>query len=354
MANLKNIADLPVAESAEGLNLIVNDNGAAKQIAASAVGAQADFAVADENSPAFIKNKPKVVQADFAVTDETSPAFIKNKPAVAQADWAVKDETNPAHLKNKPFYDTREYGNITLAFDGDMTGKEVVQIFETSYAVKLSDKVPSKEELIGASVSLVQGGETMTIEVTSDMIEDDGNGNLLVAEAYMVVPDSQDNDTFPLSRGVWGVCAVENGVTVFYTKELSWYGVVSGELKKIEEKYIPRLAEEYDIVFEYHGDPSQDINISYLVPIPSSILKAICEKLSQKKSIKGLFRLDTSSSEYSFDYYAEYPMTISWGSSSDSGYAQVIFPIEYEGILTIYLTITFDSEKITNVHGYGR
>lgn len=38
MANLKNITDLPVAESAEGLNLIVNDNGAAKQIAASEVG----------------------------------------------------------------------------------------------------------------------------------------------------------------------------------------------------------------------------------------------------------------------------------------------------------------------------
>lgn len=58
MANLKNITDLPVAESAEGLNLIVNDNGSAKQIAASAVGAQADWAVTDENSPAFIKNKP--------------------------------------------------------------------------------------------------------------------------------------------------------------------------------------------------------------------------------------------------------------------------------------------------------
>lgn len=58
MANLKNIADLPVAESAEGLNLIVNDNGAAKQIAASAVGAQADWAETDENSPAFVKNKP--------------------------------------------------------------------------------------------------------------------------------------------------------------------------------------------------------------------------------------------------------------------------------------------------------
>ena len=58
MANLKNITDLPVAESAEGLNLIVNDNGSAKQIAASSVGAQADWAVEDETSPAFIKNKP--------------------------------------------------------------------------------------------------------------------------------------------------------------------------------------------------------------------------------------------------------------------------------------------------------
>jgi hypothetical protein len=30
MANLKSIVDLPLIESAEGLNLIVNDNGAAK------------------------------------------------------------------------------------------------------------------------------------------------------------------------------------------------------------------------------------------------------------------------------------------------------------------------------------
>ena len=84
MANLKNITDLPIAESADGLNLIVNDNGSAKQIAASAVGAQADFAVTDETSPAFIKNKPEIpdaqVQANWAETDETSAAFIKNKP----------------------------------------------------------------------------------------------------------------------------------------------------------------------------------------------------------------------------------------------------------------------------------
>lgn len=84
MANLKNITELPVAESAEGLNLIVNDNGAAKQIAASAVGAQADWNVTDESHPAFIKNKPVQVQADWAETDETSAAFVKNKPVIPE------------------------------------------------------------------------------------------------------------------------------------------------------------------------------------------------------------------------------------------------------------------------------
>lgn len=61
MANLKNITDLPMAESAEGINLIVNDNGSAKQIAASAVGGaqgvQADWSIEDESNPAFIKNR---------------------------------------------------------------------------------------------------------------------------------------------------------------------------------------------------------------------------------------------------------------------------------------------------------
>lgn len=60
MANLKNINDLPVVESADGLNLIANDNGAAKQIPASAIGAQADWSVNDETDAAFIKNKPSI------------------------------------------------------------------------------------------------------------------------------------------------------------------------------------------------------------------------------------------------------------------------------------------------------
>jgi hypothetical protein len=73
MANLKNIIDLPVVESTEGLNLIVNDNGSAKQIPANAVGAQADWAETDESNPAFIKNKPTkelMYEWNFSADDE--------------------------------------------------------------------------------------------------------------------------------------------------------------------------------------------------------------------------------------------------------------------------------------------
>lgn len=60
MANLKNITELPLAESAEGLNLIVNDNGAAKQIPASAVGG---------NSGVFVMDLTTLTPPDFRNTD---------------------------------------------------------------------------------------------------------------------------------------------------------------------------------------------------------------------------------------------------------------------------------------------
>lgn len=88
MANLKNITELPLAESADGLNLIVNDNGAAKQIAAHEVGAQADWAEMDENSPAFIKNKP-VEEWDLDLTVDVpwdTEASAQGEPVFTAAE----------------------------------------------------------------------------------------------------------------------------------------------------------------------------------------------------------------------------------------------------------------------------
>ena len=84
MANLKNITELPVANSASGLNLIVNDSGTAKQIAASKVGAQADWSVTDNTNPAFIKNKPDsstyVIDSEaYTYGDDALDAILNGK-----------------------------------------------------------------------------------------------------------------------------------------------------------------------------------------------------------------------------------------------------------------------------------
>lgn len=100
MANLKNITELPVAESAEGVNLIINDNGAAKQIAASAVGAQADWAETDETSPAFIKNKP-VEEWDLDIV--ASMTFNAEDDGFNAPVYTINKIPSFEELKNKIF-----------------------------------------------------------------------------------------------------------------------------------------------------------------------------------------------------------------------------------------------------------
>ena len=252
MANLKSITELPVAESADGLNLIVNENGAAKQIAASAVGAQADFAVTDETSPAFIKNKPAVVQADWAEEDITNPAFIKNKPAVAQADWSIEDSSNPAFIKNRPFYDTREIETVTLTFDGDLTGKDFVLLDDTYGAVKISNKVPKKEDLIGGTYSGRDGMYSWSYEIVEDMIYSPAYGVIDVDNMLAIVYPEGVSDEVPFTEGIWSYCGLEDDTPVFYATEISWNNVVSGELKTIEPKYVKDM---------YYSTQFEDVEI---------------------------------------------------------------------------------------------
>lgn len=184
MANLKNITELLMAESADGLNLIVNDNGAAKQIAASAVGAQADFAMADETSPAFIKNKPEIAQADWTETDEFSPAFIKNKPVEKwdldfTCDITWNDETsaqNPPvftihtgtfeNVKNKILNGVPK---IKIRINGNPTGGGYITQTSECDAMYIPEGIlGGNPELIGMNVYGIFGGTMLFMVLLPD------------------------------------------------------------------------------------------------------------------------------------------------------------------------------------------
>lgn len=136
MANLKNITELPVAESAEGLNLIVNDNGSAKQIAASAVGAQANWTETDESNPAFIKNKPTkelMYEWNFNADDEV---FEMIENVDDDLIWLVaqsEDVDSEVVVSTYGMYGYEVDGEQTTAIDDSVASSSILG-FKTFHA----------------------------------------------------------------------------------------------------------------------------------------------------------------------------------------------------------------------------
>lgn len=204
MANLKNITELPVAESAEGLNLIVNDNGSAKQIAASAVGAQADFAVTDENSPAFIKNKPEVAQADWNQNDSSAPNYVNNRTHWVDEEVVLERQT----------------------IDGftEMDGMYVSQNFVHFEAVESEE------------VKVFWDGEIYNCVVVL-------KNNYLNIGNMSIYGEEDTGEPFAIMQltDEWGVMA--------YTDASPSHkiGITREVVHKLEEKYVPRPVEEWDL-----------------------------------------------------------------------------------------------------------
>jgi hypothetical protein len=91
---------------------------------------------------------------------------VKNKPGVAQPDWNENDGSKASFIKNRPFYDTREFGSVEIIFDGNIENKESIILEEGFYFVKVSDKTPTKEEIIGSTISMNSSGEISTFELS--------------------------------------------------------------------------------------------------------------------------------------------------------------------------------------------
>lgn len=208
MAKLKNITDLPVAESAEGLNLIVNDNGAAKQIAANVVG--------------------KVKSVNGAQPDEHGNVEIDTT-----SSWN--------DLKDKPFCDNREY--YTICEDYELFGDDDRNWAEFT--------VP-RGFVEGETVTVVFSKPRFTNEKVT--FTDVATQRPWGDDIACIIPalDAEDNpevDSY-MSCACWN----KNGEIKVYVssgkyREASIY-IVTGELKQIEPKYVPTTS-VFDLVIKY-------------------------------------------------------------------------------------------------------
>lgn len=91
-----------------------------------------------------------------------------------QSDYAQNDETQMDYIKNRPggYYQTVQGVNIT--WDGVIGDRPNAQLDEGVYWVKVGDEVLTAEQVIGAKMTSVVGGEAQAVTVTSGDVVDTG------------------------------------------------------------------------------------------------------------------------------------------------------------------------------------
>lgn len=172
-----------------------------------------------------------------------SEEYVNKKIAdMPQSDWNQNDETAKDYVKNKTHYDTRVTEIVTYTFDGNFdawTGEKVdLNGNGVMYYLKLSDDVPSLTDFVGCTQIAVDDGVLTSTTITEDNTDwyaDAGHG-IYVTIAFVLVTEVVDD--YLMAPGIWAVCKLVDGVVATYTVQVS-YKKVTGELKKIDKKYLP-------------------------------------------------------------------------------------------------------------------
>ena len=209
---------------------------------------------------------------EYTPTEDYQPATKKYVDDTIEENGFSGDYND---LENKPCYDDREFEEIEITFDGDIEGKETVLVkdplapvslsdvnsksSDTSNIryVKASDKAISYEEfcsvisLTAANISVE--GELTEFEFPTEELKDaliKINDNVFVvgytSENYPDIIITHENITVDsvigniqndliLTPGIWFLYYNE----MAYINKFKYQGIISGELKKLDEKYLP-------------------------------------------------------------------------------------------------------------------
>lgn len=165
-------------------------------------------------------------------------SWVKREIVTSTADWDENNSSKTNHIKNRTHYDARERHDVRLTFNGNLEGMECVPhpIFGGTY-VKISDLAPTAEELIGGKVILKIGDEIIYDEI-QEVLEPGPGIRVYTGSTEAVFLDAPYTETnLTLSAGTWFLFLDQDDIATYIT-ELS-YTATSGELKKLDSKYMP-------------------------------------------------------------------------------------------------------------------
>ena len=208
--------------------------------------------VTDDQYPSALSVKTELDKTikitEQTLTDEQKSQARTNIGAgglQVQSDYTQNDNTQTDYIKNRPFY---EDTLIDVIWDGNTTGKTEVDLTSAlGFNVYLvSDATPSAEDLIGATLSIYTGSDTMEIPLGSEYVQTISDNIILLAEgnAFVIIADNSEYNgiTFP-SKGTYFVNS--NGAYVS--------GISKKVVNKIDKKFIPNGIDTLKITVTYNS-----------------------------------------------------------------------------------------------------
>ena len=188
-----------------------------------------------------LNNLGYIKSINWETPDENGNLDLQIPKNPVNPDYSQNEENAGDYIKNRPFYDTRTQKEFVYEWDGNINGKDTITLYNAVYA-KVSEEVfpvsiyssdyIDKEILI----NFVETGELQVC--ASGFVLEPVPGKLYFFEteftAAIVATDDVEYDGVTYSKGVylvsdkWGL----------YTSKFRVV-VEVGELKKIDNKYIP-------------------------------------------------------------------------------------------------------------------
>ncbi len=154
--------------------------------------------------------------------DNTGLAYLwgKIKAKIKQSDWSQNDETAPDYVKNRPGgFDEHD---VDITWDGVVGDRLTVGLDGMCY-VKVSDITPSKSDLLGGKLGIINRFEESSSFMSLDkdnMIEKEGALDL--SEGAVIIynpPVSLEGISFT-EAGVWFGISIVNAVIGMFANSL--------------------------------------------------------------------------------------------------------------------------------------
>ena len=184
-----------------------------------------------------------------------------------QSDYTQNDATQPDYIKNRPggYYQT--VPGVDITWDGIIGDRPTAPLDEGKYLVKVGEEVLSAEQLIGATVTLVEGSENTSMFLLEDNVMS-GDGFVMETRGAIISCSKTTVEIYGMP-----LTFPETGTYFSYVEENGDKMYVSGLTKPETQELVPIPGELTNIKGGYDL-PAISNQPVYSGTVPSSAFSA--------------------------------------------------------------------------------